>query len=257
MELLEQGRFSASVTAPGPVPNVPTHAKLVRLILVDVCRHRRRLLESSCAVTDETLVQGRPEAGRPTRAGRSSYSAWYESGARSLDRCVTPGRTGNKIHRLDQPTLPGLWAISIQNITTVILVDNHALPVHDGHAYGSRRPRSPSHGGMASPRCPPGRGELLRLPPLTGRRRTPQRPRRCICERHGQVLATPSGPRRLPHRLQRLHLRHQLRCAVTVVLVAIHRAAGARAAGARAAASLNRRPAGLEAATDLHRVLQP
>src|SRR4051794_9516757 len=74
-------------------------------------------LETSCAVTDETLVQAGTEQDVDAR-GKASYSAWYELVPVPSTAVSLPVAPGNKITVAISQTLPGLWAISIKNLTT-------------------------------------------------------------------------------------------------------------------------------------------
>ncbi len=74
-------------------------------------------LESSCAATDETLVQAGTEQDVDA-SGKASYSAWYELVPVPSTAVSLPVAPGNKITVAISQTLPGLWAISIKNLTT-------------------------------------------------------------------------------------------------------------------------------------------
>ena len=74
-------------------------------------------LESSCAVTDETLIQAGTEQDVDA-SGKASYSAWYELIPVPSTAVSLPVAPGNKITVTISQTLPGLWAISIKNLTT-------------------------------------------------------------------------------------------------------------------------------------------
>jgi hypothetical protein len=74
-------------------------------------------LESSCAVTDETLVQAGTEQDVDA-SGKASYSAWYELVPVPSTSVSLPVAPGNKITVSISQTLPEVWAISIKNLTT-------------------------------------------------------------------------------------------------------------------------------------------
>ncbi len=74
-------------------------------------------LESSCAVTDETLIQAGTEQDVDAN-GKASYSAWYELVPVPSTAVSLPVSPGDKITVTINQTLPELWAVSIKNLTT-------------------------------------------------------------------------------------------------------------------------------------------
>jgi hypothetical protein len=74
-------------------------------------------LESSCAVTDETLIQAGTEQDVDA-SGKASYSAWYELIPVPSTAVSLPVAPGNKISVSISQSLPAVWAISIKNLST-------------------------------------------------------------------------------------------------------------------------------------------
>ena len=74
-------------------------------------------LQSSCAVTDETLIQAGTEQDVDA-SGKASYSAWYELIPVPSTAVSLPVAPGNKITVSISQTLPAVWAVSIKNLST-------------------------------------------------------------------------------------------------------------------------------------------
>ena len=74
-------------------------------------------LETSCAVTDETLIQAGTEQDVDA-SGKASYSAWYELIPVPSTPVSLPVAPGNTISVSISQTLPAVWAISIKNLST-------------------------------------------------------------------------------------------------------------------------------------------
>lgn len=74
-------------------------------------------LETSCAVTDETLIQAGTEQDVDA-SGKASYSAWYELIPVPSTPVSLPVAAGNTISVSISQTLPAVWAISIRNLST-------------------------------------------------------------------------------------------------------------------------------------------
>ena len=74
-------------------------------------------LESTCTATDSTLIQA--GTGQDVDAsGKTSYYAWYELVPVPSTTVSLPVSPGDKITVAINQTLPGLWAISIRNVST-------------------------------------------------------------------------------------------------------------------------------------------
>jgi Peptidase A4 family len=74
-------------------------------------------LETSCAVTDETLIQAGTEQDVDA-SGKASYYAWYELIPVPSTQVSLPVAPGNKIAVSISQTLPAVWAVSIKNLST-------------------------------------------------------------------------------------------------------------------------------------------
>jgi hypothetical protein len=74
-------------------------------------------LETSCTVTDETLIQAGTEQDVDT-SGKASYYAWYELIPVPSTQVSLPVAPGNKITVSISQSLPEIWAISIKNDST-------------------------------------------------------------------------------------------------------------------------------------------
>ena len=74
-------------------------------------------LESSCAVTDETLIQAGTEQDVDA-SGKATYSAWYELIPVPSTQVSLPVAPGNTISVSISQTVPEVWAVSIKNLST-------------------------------------------------------------------------------------------------------------------------------------------
>ncbi|HEX4427874.1 MAG TPA: G1 family glutamic endopeptidase, partial [Frankiaceae bacterium] len=74
-------------------------------------------LETSCAVTDETLIQAGTEQDVDA-SGKASYYAWYELIPVPSTQVSLPVSPGNEITVSISQTLPAVWAVSIKNVST-------------------------------------------------------------------------------------------------------------------------------------------
>ncbi len=74
-------------------------------------------LESSCAITDETLIQAGTEQDVDA-SGKASYYAWYELIPVPSTQVTLPVAPGNKVSVSISQSLPAVWAISIKNLST-------------------------------------------------------------------------------------------------------------------------------------------
>jgi peptidase A4-like protein len=71
----------------------------------------------NCTVVDQTLIQAGTEQDVDS-SGRASYSAWWElipAPSTTISMAVSPG---NRIHVDVKQTLPELWSIVIENLST-------------------------------------------------------------------------------------------------------------------------------------------
>jgi hypothetical protein len=74
-------------------------------------------LESSCAVTDETLIQAGTEQDVDA-SGKASYSAWYELVPVPSTPVSLPVSPGDTVTVTISQSLPEVWAVTIKNDTT-------------------------------------------------------------------------------------------------------------------------------------------
>jgi hypothetical protein len=74
-------------------------------------------LESSCAVTDETLIQAGTEQDVDA-SGKASYSAWYELIPVPSTPVSLPVAPGNTVTVTINQALPEVWDVTIRNDTT-------------------------------------------------------------------------------------------------------------------------------------------
>jgi Peptidase A4 family len=74
-------------------------------------------LQSSCSLTDETLIQAGTEQDVDA-SGKASYSAWYELIPVPSTQVSLPVAPGNKISVSISQSLPAVWAVSIKNLST-------------------------------------------------------------------------------------------------------------------------------------------
>jgi peptidase A4-like protein len=72
----------------------------------------------NCQVTDNTLIQAGTEQD-VSKAGKASYSAWWEIIPEPQTAVSLPVRPGNKVKvSIAQTSTPGDWSIVIDNLTT-------------------------------------------------------------------------------------------------------------------------------------------
>jgi hypothetical protein len=74
-------------------------------------------MDTSCTTTDSTLIQTGTEQDVASN-GAASYSAWYElipAPSMTVNMAVKPG---DHMHAAIAQTLPGLWKITLQDVTT-------------------------------------------------------------------------------------------------------------------------------------------
>jgi hypothetical protein len=74
-------------------------------------------LETSCAVTDETLIQAGTEQDVDA-SGKASYSAWYELVPVPSTAVSLPVSPGDTVTVTINQTLPEVWDVTIRNDTT-------------------------------------------------------------------------------------------------------------------------------------------
>lgn len=74
-------------------------------------------LETSCAITDETLIQAGTEQDVDA-SGKASYSAWYELVPVPSTPVSLPVSPGDTVTVTINQTLPEIWDVTIRNDTT-------------------------------------------------------------------------------------------------------------------------------------------
>jgi hypothetical protein len=115
---LEPGKsMFTSITGDWTVPTATQHASGQAESSSDWIGIGGGCMDTSCTTTDSTLIQTGTEQDVASN-GAASYSAWYElipAPSMTVNMAVKPG---DHMHAAIAQTLPGLWKITLQDVTT-------------------------------------------------------------------------------------------------------------------------------------------
>lgn len=115
--LLEKGKPFTAITGTWTVPTATQNKKGEAESSATWVGIGGGCLETSCTVTDNTLIQA--GTGQDIDAsGKATYYAWYELIPVPSTTVSLPVAPGNKITVAISQTVPGLWSISIKNVST-------------------------------------------------------------------------------------------------------------------------------------------